>query len=438
MELASIKLAFYGDDFTGSTDALERISLAGARAVLFTEPPAPDALAAYPGLDAFGVAGMTRAMPPEAMEAALLPAFRALQDSGARHVHYKVCSTFDSAPHIGSIGKAIDIGMAVFEPAFVPVIGGMPMLGRHCVFGNLFARLGTGGEGERFRLDRHPSMRYHPTTPMDESDLRRHLSKQTDLRIGLLDVLQQRADPSVWDSLISSEDRVVLFDALFPEDMVRIGAWLDEHAGHAPLFSVGSSGVGQALGDHWDQLGYWEKREIPRLKPQDGPLLVVSGSCSPVTAGQIRTAVKSGFEEYVIDRHRFLDDTLPDYALRQMNALLAKGKGLIVHTGHRAAETFDAAETGTALGRIAAALIESAGLVRLVVAGGDTSSYVARAMGIRAMEMCATVAPGAPMCKVLEAPAGIIGLRVCFKGGQVGDSTFFTEHFLDPVKRSRK
>ena len=438
MERTNIKLAFYGDDFTGSTDALERISLAGARAVLFTEPPDPDTLAAYPGLDAFGVAGMTRAMSPEAMEATLLPAFRALRDSGARHVHYKVCSTFDSAPHIGSIGKAIDIGMAVFEPAFVPVIGGMPMLGRHCVFGNIFARLGTGGEGERFRLDRHPSMRYHPTTPMEESDLRRHLSKQTDLRIGLLDVLQQRAELTVWDTLFSSEDRVLLLDALMPEDMMRTGAWLDQHAEQAPLFSVGSSGVGQALGDHWNHIGQWTPKEIPGFKPDEHPLLVVSGSCSPVTAGQIRAAIKAGFEEFVIDRHRFLDGQLPDYALRQMSALLAKGKGLIVHTGHRAAESFSAEETGTALGRIASALIESAGLDRLVVAGGDTSSYVARAMGIRAMEMCATVAPGAPMCKVLEAPAGIKGLRVCFKGGQVGDSTFFTEHFHPSGNKSKK
>lgn len=438
MEASNIRLAFYGDDFTGSTDALERISLAGARAVLFTEPPSAEDLAVYPGLDAFGVAGMTRAMSPEMMEAALLPAFRLLHDSGARHVHYKVCSTFDSAPHIGSIGKAIDIGMAVFEPAFVPVIGGMPMLGRHCVFGNLFARLGTGGEGERFRLDRHPSMRYHPTTPMEEADLRRHLSKQTDLRIGLLDVLQQRTEPTVWDTLFSPEDRVVLLDALMPEDMARIGEWLDNHAQQAPLFSVGSSGVGQALGDHWNQLGHWKPKQIPTLKPDDSPLLVVSGSCSPVTAGQIRAAVKTGFEEFVIDRHRFLDGPLPDYALRQMSMLLAKGKGLIIHTGHRAAETFSAEETGTALGRIASALIEAAGLERLVVAGGDTSSYVARAMGIRAMEMCATVAPGAPMCKVLDGPGAIQNLRVCFKGGQVGDSAFFTEHFHPQGKKLKK
>jgi len=60
--------------------------------------------------------------------------------------------------------------------------------GRYCVFGNLYARLGA--EGEVFRLDRHPSMSRHPITPMDEADLRLHLSKQTRKKIGLLDVTQ--------------------------------------------------------------------------------------------------------------------------------------------------------------------------------------------------------------------------------------------------------
>src|SRR6201991_2325929 len=92
-----ILLAFYGDDFTGSTDALEFLTKAGARTVLFLDTPSQDQLAAYPGLQAFGVAGMTRAMAPPAMEQTLLPAFSALKSSGARHIHYKVCSTFDSS-----------------------------------------------------------------------------------------------------------------------------------------------------------------------------------------------------------------------------------------------------------------------------------------------------------------------------------------------------
>ena len=110
-----ILLAFYGDDFTGSTDALEFICRAGAKAILFIEPPTAEQLKQYPGLDAYGVAGKTRSLPPDEMEKMLLPAFEQMRATGTKHVHYKVCSTFDSSPTIGSIGKAIDCGAAVFK-----------------------------------------------------------------------------------------------------------------------------------------------------------------------------------------------------------------------------------------------------------------------------------------------------------------------------------
>lgn len=108
-----ILLAFYGDDFTGSTDALEFISRAGAKAVLFTEPPTAEQLKSFPGLNAYGVAGKTRALNADAMEQILIPAFEQMKSTEAKHIHYKVCSTFDSSPTVGSIGKAIDCGAKI-------------------------------------------------------------------------------------------------------------------------------------------------------------------------------------------------------------------------------------------------------------------------------------------------------------------------------------
>ena len=256
----SLLLAYYGDDFTGSTDALEFLSRAGAKTALFIEPPTPERLATYSGLNAIGVAGLTRSMSPDRMEETLRPAFAELRKLGARHVHYKVCSTFDSSPTIGSIGKAIDVGQEVFNKSFVPVLVAAPSLGRYCVFGNLFARLGIGSDGTIFRLDRHPSMSKHPVTPADESDLRLHLSKQTDKKVGLLDILQVvKSQESIQDSitsLLQDNSEVILFDALFEEHLLPIGELIDSY-GHPqnPLFSVGSSGVEMALGKHWAKTG---------------------------------------------------------------------------------------------------------------------------------------------------------------------------------------
>src|ERR1043165_4081569 len=105
--MSNLPLTFYGDDFTGSTDALEQLTLAGIRAALFIEPPTPKQLARFKNLQAIGVAGMTRSMTPDAMERELRPALKKMKALGAPHVHYKVCSTFDSSPKIGSIGRVI-------------------------------------------------------------------------------------------------------------------------------------------------------------------------------------------------------------------------------------------------------------------------------------------------------------------------------------------
>lgn len=126
----TLKLAFYGDDFTGSTDALEALARCGLRTALFLSPPDGKALARVGPLDAFGVAGDSRTMTPQQMDTALPAVFDALARSGAPIVHYKVCSTFDSAPGIGSIGHAMEIARSHFHQSWIPVVGGTPALRR--------------------------------------------------------------------------------------------------------------------------------------------------------------------------------------------------------------------------------------------------------------------------------------------------------------------
>src|SRR5919107_976790 len=88
-----LRVSFYGDDFTGSTDVAEVLALAGLRTVLFLRPPAPADLEAFPGIQAVGIAGMSRTMSPAEMDGELRPAFAALRALDARLCHYKICST---------------------------------------------------------------------------------------------------------------------------------------------------------------------------------------------------------------------------------------------------------------------------------------------------------------------------------------------------------
>ncbi|QIP13636.1 four-carbon acid sugar kinase family protein [Spirosoma aureum] len=435
---SSLLLAYYGDDFTGSTDALEFLSRAGVKTALFIETPTPEQLASYPDLRAMGVAGMTRSIPPASMEPILRSAFTELRKLGSRHVHYKVCSTFDSSPTMGSIGKAIDVGQEVFHKNFIPLLVAAPSLGRYCVFGNLFARMGIGSDGAIFRLDRHPSMSKHPVTPADESDLRLHLARQTTKKVGLLDILQlvknQEDIQNTITALLQDGSDIILFDALYDDQLTPIGELIDSYGHpHNPLFLVGSSGIEMALGKYWESIGALQP-VTPWPDPGKAtPLLVLSGSCSPITAKQIAWATANGFAEIIIDAQQidagaWLLPHMTDYN-RKAIEFISEGRSVIIHTGGTSAaqnKLFSSQKLGTALGLIAREVVgQCSAIKRVVVAGGDTSSYAARAMGIEAVEMIAPLVAGAPLCKATAPGSPIDGIDVNFKGGQVGAENYF-------------
>lgn len=447
-------LTFYGDDFTGSTDAMESLARAGVRTMLFLHPPTPEVLAGYTGVGAVGVAGDSRAMTPEDMEKTLPEAFSQLNALGAPLLHYKVCSTFDSSPEIGSIGRATDLGQRIFASPFVPLLVGAPRLGRYTVFGNHFAR--SGVDGQIYRLDRLGPMRNHPVTPMLESDLRQHLSRQTDKKIGLFDILQledREADTEVLlQNVLESGPEIVLFDVLYDEQLSTVGRLIwDQASREVPLFVVGSSGVEYALTAHWRASG---ELAGPQEFESPGPveqLVAVSGSCSPVTDGQIGQAIQHGFVDIPLEPARLVDpETVEgesEAAVNRMLDELHRGNSVLAHTcrgpqdprreatarrlealGYKGLEAKlkGGRVLAEATGRILRAVLERANIRRVAVAGGDTSSYIADGLDIQAVEMIAPAAPGAPLCRVYSEGA-LDGLEIVFKGGQMGGQDFFVD-----------
>jgi 3-oxoisoapionate kinase len=423
----NILLAFYGDDFTGSTDALECITLAGAKALLFIEPPTSEELNRYPNLDVIGVAGKTRSLPTGAMEEVLIPAFKQLLATGALQIHYKVCSTFDSSSAIGSIGKAIDCGAEICSTSLIPVLGGTPALGRYCLFGNLFAQMGIGTQGDIFRLDRHPSMKNHPVTPALESDLHMLISHQTDKKIGLIDILKIDTPHQQWISTIQNDTEVVVVDVLHESQLGNIGAWLANlQQGDKPVFSIGSSGIEMALGKYYNTIQRFQPRLSWNHPGCSSPLLVVSGSCSPITAAQIQWAKNIGFEEVILHETSIHENgNVEPTLVQQVKTLLEKQTSVILHTGDKQSINLSAEKMGTALGTIAKELVTLTGIKRVGFSGGDTSSYAARALGIDAVEMMAPLVKGAPLCRAFSKYPSINGLEVNFKGGQVGGENYF-------------
>lgn len=448
-------VAFYGDDFTGSTDALEGLAAAGLRAVLFTGVPSAELLARFEGLQAVGIAGHSRSLGPEEMDDEMPGVLDALRATGAPILHYKVCSTFDSSPTIGSFGRVMDIARRTFGRGTIPIVVGAPKLGRFSIFGTLFARHNV--DGSVHRIDRHPTMSVHPTTPMREADMRRHIGAQTSQHIALLPHPSIAASDEVaaraLDAALAAEPDALLLDIADEATEARVGALLERMADRwAPLFVVGSSGVGYALVAHWRASG-----RLGSAQPMSAPgaverLFVLSGSCSPATGAQIAAAAKDGFVEVPLDPVALIaeggEGPHAQASAARIAELLQAGASVVAHssTGPSdpreaavAAHLADLGATGeaarmqggralaTAAGHLLEQVLARVPLQRFMVAGGDTATAAVRMAGIDALEMIAPLVPGAPLCRVFAPGRPLDGREVVLKGGQMGGPNFFAQ-----------
>lgn len=424
--MSPLLLTFYGDDFTGSTDAMEALSVNGVPAVLFLAPPTPNDLRRYPDCRAVGVAGLSRSQSPAWMDEHLPPVFEALRALGAPFCHYKVCSTFDSSPAIGNIGRAVEIGRRIFGNATVPMIVGAPALRRYVLFGNLFAT----ADGATHRIDRHPTMSRHPVTPMGEADLRRHLAQQTALSSAHVDILTLQAGLGLerLQTLRAEESAIVLFDTLDAASLREAGRAIWESRPAHPSFLAGSSGVEYALLAHWD-LPARPKTAPP---PPVDRLLVVSGSCSPVTAGQIHWALQNGFHGVALDPVAMLEsDAEFERAVAAADAILRNGGSPILYSAAGPADVVSGKDLGhrlgARLGALANRLLRGHELRRVIIAGGDTSGYASQALSIQALTLLQPFAPGSPLCRVWSLDPAMDGREIMLKGGQVGGKALFVE-----------
>lgn len=427
-------LAWHGDDLTGSVDVLEVVAACGLRTVLFLRPPTPADLLPFGPLDAVGVAGLTRTLSVDGIRSELATAVPSLAALKPRVLHLKVCSTFDSSPDIGSIGAAIEVAASTLNATVVPLLVGAPTLGRYVVFGNLFAR--SGWDSPPYRLDRHPTMAHHPTTPMDEADVLRHLARQTDLPAALLDVLildqGVEAATSRLEVLAQAGARIVHLDVLGPRHLTVLGELIWERATAAPpLLVVGSAGVEHALAAHWLETGDATAGAPASIGPAEAILAVV-GSCSPVSWRQIRRAVSAGFTEVELPIGRLDAAGLDEAVVAATDAVattLRSGRSVVVHTGGAhpsGGRAVPSSVSGEALGRVIAHALEGQLVRRVAVAGGDTSGHVLRTLRVDSLQVAAPFQPTMPL---LHARSGgrQLDVELVTKGGQTGGTDFFLD-----------
>lgn len=437
-------VAWYGDDFTGAAAVMEVLEFSGLPSVLFMDVPSKELLARHGDRRGVGVAGVARSKPTEWMDRHLPGVFAALSEVAAPIFHYKICSTFDSSPRIGSIGRAAELALPVLGGAWHPMIVAAPDLHRYQVFGNLFASVG----GTPYRLDRHPTMSRHPVTPMNEADVRVHLGMQTKLPIELIDaaaIANGKGDERL-RALLSSGSPIVAIDVLDDASLAAAGGLVWRNRGER-MFAIGSQGVEYALAAHWRSTGALapaSTRQAGRARRVAG----VSGSCSPVTAAQLRHAQGRGFRLIRLNAALVVDQREWEREVRAVSdaarAALDAGREPIVHSAmgpddpgvrkFRAnveasskpdTEANDA--VGDGLGAVLGSIVETGLVDRVAVAGGDTAGRCVKALGIDALTAAAPVTPGVAVCTAHSSRAAVDGLGIVLKGGQMGEPEFFSQ-----------
>jgi uncharacterized protein YgbK (DUF1537 family) len=450
-----ILISFYGDDFTGTTATAETLTQSGLPTVIFSKPPAPSYLEQhFPRVRAVGISGTTRTLPAEALPQVLSPIFLSFKAYQSPIYIYKVCSTFDSSESIGNIGRAIELGREAFSPDFIPILPAASKIGRYTVFGNHFAAV---GDGEVYRLDRHPSMAIHPVTPMGEADLRKHLANQTELRCGLVNILEVRKGPhrinSRIDELVAAGIPIIIFDCLSDEDLNTICETVFKRTyGDKSLFFVGSQELGYGLTAALRKIDAFstetEIKTSENGQSDRGTILVISGSCATITGEQILWSKDNGFYDFPISPHHLLESTRRNFDREHIitSAIntLAEGKSIILHTAigpndERIAAMDKAIEKsslsnselndilGRELGLIAYKILSGSAVKRMVISGGDTAGRIQKELQIEALQISKSIGIAAPLCYVYSRLPKINGLEIAFKGGQIGNKDYFNQ-----------
>jgi uncharacterized protein YgbK (DUF1537 family) len=295
--------------------------------------------------------------------------------------------------------------------------------------GRLFA---SAPDGTIHRIDRHPMSR-HPVTPMRESDLRRHLQKQTTLPIGHISHTELHTNASTTEALereLSAGARAVLFDTIDSHSLVTATDQLWNSALEQPLFCAASSGLTTGLISAWRKQGILQTQISSPTLDSVSPLLVISGSCSIATSRQIDWASRHGFHTIHADPTELLDrlggETYLDSLTHRLTTILDRGEDAVLYTSLFSSPSEFAGEAlGTTLSLTLRRLLATTSVSRVVLCGGDTSSHAVQQLGVLALTWKASLQTGAPLCHVHFDDRQTRPLELVLKGGQVGTEDFF-------------
>ena len=412
-------LGCIADDFTGGTDLASMLVRGGMRTLLVIGVPAgpidSDA-------DAIVIALKTRTLPAAQAVEQSLAALAWLEAAGCRQYFFKYCSTFDSTAQ-GNIGPVADALLDALDTPFALACPAFPENQRSLFNGHLFV-------GDTLLSE--SGMRHHPLTPMTDANLVRVLQQQTPRKVGLVrQATVSQGAAAVRQALADTQASgcgYAIVDATSNPDPLVIGAAASEQ----PLIT-GGSGVALGLPGNYKRAGLLADAACAAALPEvEGLAAVLSGSCSVATNGQVAHWRDSGKPSFALDPLRLAEGhDLVTEALGWAQPLLAQGPVLVYASAPPDAVKAVQARLGVeaagaiverALAQIAVGLLEL-GVRTFVVAGGETSGAVVKALGVEALRIGPSIAPGVPW----TLSQGQAPVALALKSGNFGGPGFFTQ-----------
>ena len=411
-------LGSIADDFTGATDLAGLLARSGVRVSLHIGVPdaPPQETAAFEV-----IALKCRTAPVAEAVAETRAALAWLRAAGAERFFWKYCSTFDSTPegNIGPVAEALMQDLGVEQTIYCPAF---PENGRAIFMGNLFVG--------RDPLAESP-MKDHPLTPMRDSNLMRLLTPQVTRPVGLADRLTVAKGPEALRAELQRLKREgvahVIVDAVANDDLGVIA-----EACRDMRLMTGGSAVAMPLPALYLADGTLSAQagaaEHPRFDPAG---VVLSGSCSAMTRAQVAAYQAQGAPSCKLDPLTLAAEG-PGAALAWLAGQDLARCPLIYATAEpaevrRAQEELGTAKAGVIVEQALAACAiaaRDAGASRFVVAGGETSGAVTKALGVARLDIGPEIAPGVPWTYCTSAGRR---LAVTLKSGNFGAETFFAE-----------
>jgi 3-dehydrotetronate 4-kinase len=417
-------LGCIADDLTGATDLALMLTRAGMRTVQVMQ--VPDATTNLEGYDAVVVALKSRTNAPAEAVAWSLASAEALLARGAKQLFFKYCSTFDSTD-AGNIGPVADALMARLKTDLAIVCPAFPTNKRTIYLGNLFV-----GDAP---LSESP-MKDHPLTPMRDSNLVRVMQRQTQNKVGLVPFATvARGADAIGDAFRAAkarDERYVVCDAITDEHLYDLG----RAAAHMPLIT-GGSGIALGLPSNFIRQGLMKAAEpASRMTAAEGRALILAGSCSEATRGQIAHAIKAGVPVLKVDPLDLAAGRTDAAAIIAWVNKQPAGAPVLVYSSDDPAQVRAAQEklgrdqaghvVEQALAAVAKALVAQ-GFTRLLIAGGETSGAVVNGLGVTALEIGPEIDPGVPWTKAKGRGAKGVDLVLALKSGNFGAPDFFTK-----------